>query len=43
MHAGYGQGPAPNSDCDSINLLIIFNIIVASLIDYMLMGLVFAR
>ena len=41
--AGYGQGPAPHPDCDTINLLIIFNIIFASLIDYLLMGLVFAR
>ncbi len=40
---GYGNPLAPNPLCTGVNLLVMLQTIVASLIDYMLMGLVFAR
>eukprot|EP00798_Chlamydomonas_sp_ICE-L_P010180 gene10180-8086_t len=40
---GYSSGPTADPDCVVINLMIIFNIILAALVDFLLMGLVFAR
>ncbi|KAG2496209.1 hypothetical protein HYH03_005808 [Edaphochlamys debaryana] len=40
---GYTGSVSPNPDCTSVNVLVIFQVITASLIDYCMMGLVFAR
>ncbi|MEW5312482.1 MAG: hypothetical protein WDW38_004114 [Sanguina aurantia] len=40
---GYSGPMAPNIDCTSINMLVLIQVIFASLLDYCMMGLVFAR
>ncbi|KAG2444834.1 hypothetical protein HXX76_001575 [Chlamydomonas incerta] len=40
---GYTGSLSPNPDCASVNVLVIFQVITAALIDYCMMGLVFAR
>ncbi|PNH10296.1 ATP-sensitive inward rectifier potassium channel 1 [Tetrabaena socialis] len=40
---GYTGSLQPNIDCTSVNMLVIVQVITASLIDYCMMGLVFAR
>ncbi|GFR39598.1 hypothetical protein Agub_g58 [Astrephomene gubernaculifera] len=40
---GYTGDLQPNPDCTSLNMLIVMQVITAALIDYCMMGLVFAR
>ncbi|GLC59523.1 hypothetical protein PLESTB_001496500 [Pleodorina starrii] len=40
---GYTGLMQPNPDCPSVNMLVILQVITAALIDYCMMGLVFAR
>ncbi|GIL50902.1 hypothetical protein Vafri_6867 [Volvox africanus] len=40
---GYTDTLKPNPDCPSVNMLVIMQVITAALIDYCMMGLVFAR
>jgi hypothetical protein len=43
LPAGYGAPLAPNPECTLVNVIIMFQVITSSLIDYCCMGLVFAR
>ncbi|WIA28908.1 hypothetical protein OEZ86_011432 [Tetradesmus obliquus] len=40
---GYGAPLAPNPECTLVNVIVMFQVITSSLIDYCCMGLVFAR
>ncbi len=41
--AGYGGELAPNPECTMLNMMVVFQVIFAALVDYLMMGLVFAR
>jgi hypothetical protein len=43
LSAGYGAPLAPNPECTLVNVIVMFQVITSSLIDYCCMGLVFAR
>jgi hypothetical protein len=43
LPAGYGAPLAPNPECTLVNVIVMFQVITSSLIDYCCMGLVFAR
>lgn len=40
---GYGGRLAPDPDCASINVLVMFQVISSALVNYCMMGVVFAR
>jgi hypothetical protein len=42
-HAGYGSDLSPSPECASANVVVMFQAICSSLLDYLMMGVVFAR
>lgn len=43
MHAGYGGQLTPDPDCVKVNALITFQTICSLMLDYTMLGLVYAR